>query len=259
MISSLVKSVYSMTKDVDFEVIVVDNNSKDFPETEEELLNYKNIKTLKNDQNLGFAKAANQGAKIAEGKYLLFMNPDMILLNNALKVFFDFMEMTPECSVCGGNLVNKDGSYSPSFGKHPEIKNVIFNYLKIPNGKYKSYVDINKLQETEFILGADFFVRKSIFEKLNGFSEKYFMYYEEHEFCFNVKKQPEQNKIYYLPEAKMLHLGSASVENTYLFKSYNAKSLFLYFKETLNCKGKGFYLFILKLLQNIDLFLTKKD
>lgn len=257
LIVHLLESLYSLTSGVDFEVIVVDNNSKDFEKTKTELEKYNITKIIKNRQNYGFAKAANQGAKIAKGKYLLFLNPDILLLNNTLKILFDFMERTPECAICGGRLKNKNGSYTTSFGKHPDIKKTILNYLNLKTNNHKLYVNLKQLQETEYILGADFFVRKSVFNRLGGFSEKYFMYYEEHELCFKVKKQPSENKIYYVPEAKMVHLGSASIENKYLFKSYNAKSSFQYFKETLNCPAKYLYLLILKILQSIDLLLTK--
>ena len=99
-----IDSVNEKTKDLNYEIILVDNASTDgsveFFEKE-----YKNkIIFIKNDENLGFGRANNRGIKIAKGKYVFLLNSDTLLINNAIKILFDFMEKNNNCGVCGGNL-----------------------------------------------------------------------------------------------------------------------------------------------------------
>ena len=110
-----INSVMEKTKDLNYEIILIDNASTDgsveFFEKE-----YKDkIIFIKNNENLGFGKANNKGIEIAKGKYVFLLNSDTLLINNAIKILFDFMEKNKNCGVCGGNLFDIDLKPTHSF------------------------------------------------------------------------------------------------------------------------------------------------
>ena len=110
-----IQSVVNKTIGITYEIIIIDNNSEKNlrQKLQESISDTIPVKYLFLQENIGFGKANNEGAKIASGKYLLFLNPDTILLNNAIKILYDFMESDPQAGACGGNLY--DSSNNPLF------------------------------------------------------------------------------------------------------------------------------------------------
>ncbi|NDW17584.1 glycosyltransferase family 2 protein [Dysgonomonas sp. 216] len=208
LLSDCLKSIYSHTKDIEFEIIVVDNNSKkgsllsvieSFPK-----VNFK-----LSDKNLGFGAANNIGACIAKGEYLFFLNPDTILLNDAVSILFKYMHEHPGVGVCGGNLYKADMSPNSSYYTTDFLTleyNIIFNRKWLIGFNHTGNpLDVN------VIVGADLFIRKSVFEQVKGFDKDFFMYFEEVELCDRVRKTGY--KITSVPDAQIIHLQGASAEN----------------------------------------------
>lgn len=92
--SDCIESIIAQTSTVEYEIILVDNASTDG--SKEVFAQDKRIKYIYSDQNLGFGRANNLGIREAKGRYLFFLNSDTILLNNAVKLFFDFCEKNPD-------------------------------------------------------------------------------------------------------------------------------------------------------------------
>lgn len=201
-------SVFEKTIDCCFEVIVVDNNSN--RESLNQLVEaYPTVKFEFLDKNMGFGAANNIGAKLAKGKYLLFLNPDTILLNNAIEILSIYMEKNPQTGICGGNLYRKDLSPASSFY---DVDFMIFEYKIIFNIKRELGFNHTLMpKNVKVIVGADFFIRKDIFLNLKGFDADFFMYFEEVELCYRAKKLGF--KITSVPEAKIIHLQGQSAEN----------------------------------------------
>ncbi|CAK7025164.1 glycosyltransferase family 2 protein [Fusobacterium varium] len=210
-----INSVIEKTKDIKYEIILVDNASIDGSiEYFEE--KYKNkIIFLKNRENLGFGRANNRGIEIAKGKYIFLLNSDTLLINNAIKILFNYMELNSKVGVCGGNLYNEnflpEWSYCEKMmGYNSEYLDHIINIFRIRILKIKNFYfnTKNKPKQVEIIIGADMFIRKEILKKVGKFDEDFFMYHEESELCFRVLKNGYD--IYSVPEARIIHLGGKS-------------------------------------------------
>lgn len=221
-----IKSIYEKTQDLSYDVWVVDNASTD-GSVEMIKEEFSEVKLIVSEENLGFGRANNLAIKQSDAKYCFLLNTDTILLNNAVKIFFDFME-DPESSkvgVCGGQLYNEDMSLQWSVGEFNSLeklyrKSIGINFHEI---KYRINDIFNKkilkgerfisgrVEEVDYIIGADMMLRKSAIDKIGAFDERFFMYSEEAELCFRFKKNGCQIK--FIPESKILHYGGASSYN----------------------------------------------
>lgn len=177
-----IESIFENTTNLDFEVILVDNDSADG--SNEIFSKDSRITYINAGDNLGFGKANNLGLEHAKGKYIFFLNTDTLLGNNAIKLFFEKMEELPSDVGCLGTiLLDANGEKTHSYGQFPTI----FNQLKSNTllSIYKKFFKPKRkfpneeLFPVEYITGADLFVRKSVIDKLGAFDKDFFMYYEE--------------------------------------------------------------------------------
>ncbi len=221
-IINCINSIIKQTENVKYEIIVVDNKSYDnsvaeikekFPKSIYNNSCCADIVFIENKENLGFGMANNEAFKIAKGKYLFCLNPDTLLLNNAVKILFDFMETHKDCAATGGNLYDRNNNPIHSFGYGDDIKSLLLRktplkyfylnqYLKIKN--YEKYIDRTKITQVNHITGADLMLRKSVINQIGGFSKRFFMYFEETELQVRIKRAGYE--IYFVPESKIIHL-----------------------------------------------------
>ena len=213
-----INSIREKTSGVSYEIIVVDNASED-KSSQIIRATFKDVTLIENQSNIGFGAANNMGAGLAAGKYLLMLNPDTIFINNALKVIYDFMEI-PEnrnIAVCGGMLLDGDGLPTVSCGDFPSLKKMVFYSLPFTNKIFRRS-ELKRLGNsqskyliTDFVTGADFFIRKDIFKEEGGFDEKYLAYYEDTDLCKRLSLKGYKSAI--VREAKIIHLCGKSVAN----------------------------------------------
>lgn len=238
-----ITSVYKYTKKLNFEIIVVDNNSID--DSVNEIRNkFPNINIIKNTRNIGFGRANNKGMDIAKGKYLFLLNTDTYLLNNAIELFFTFMEKKENCNVAvvGGHLYKPNRDWSVSSGHFPNFKLFVKGSFWRHFYKKRFYesevlspilIDNDYSYEVDYISGANFFVRSEVIKKIGGFNKKFFMYFEETELCLRIKKRLPSFKVMVLPQANIVHIGQGSTLGSIKslkFKLMYLKSKSLYFK-----------------------------
>jgi GT2 family glycosyltransferase len=209
------------------EIIVVDNASTDDSiEVIRQLAEkFKNIKLIENKKNLGFAKACNQGAKNASGKFLFFLNPDIVVKKDTLVNLLEFAKKNPN-SIIGPRLLNPDGSLQGSCYNLPTLTGAIKEFLLGQKWSYEKFAPTgDKPTKVQAIVGAALFCPRKIFERLKGFDERYFLYYEDLDFCRRARKIGY--KIYYLPEAKIVHSlgisGEGIKEKTYEWLKKSSK------------------------------------
>ena len=149
---------------------------------------------------------------------MLWLNPDVVFTEDFIGKLFNFMENNSECGVCGGNLIDKDGRPCHSFRKDMiSLKSLKRDYsiiVKLYRKLFRkqlseeyNYTEENR--EVSYVTGADMFVRREIFDRIGGFDEDIFMYAEETEFQFRVKKFTDY-KICSVPSAKLIHLEGQS-------------------------------------------------
>ena len=225
LLVSCVKSILKYTKEINFEIIVVDNGSKDgSAEATKEL----GATVIKNNTNLGFATANNQGFKISNGRYVLFLNSDTEIHDNVLGEIVHWMDITPKVGIATCGLKNKDGSLQATGGYFPTLPRV-FSWMTIqdlpfvdslikPFHPYHSKSLFFKgdnfyktKKELDWVTGAFLLTRHETLEKAGGWDESFFMYVEEVDLCFRVKKLGY--KVWFMPEWSITHLGGASSKN----------------------------------------------
>jgi GT2 family glycosyltransferase len=212
------------------EIIVVDNGSRNgsVEEIKKEKLKRKNenlkLKIILNRKNLGFAKANNQGIRKARGKYILLLNSDTIVEEGQLEKLLEFAERHPEAGVIGPKLILPSGETQASCRNLPTIKRAILEYWLGKKGSYDFFIPgTKKAVEVESVTGAAMLVPQKVLEKTGLLDERYFMYFEDLDFCQRVKRSGF--KIYYFPDVEIFHHHGASGEKLggkpkqWLFKS----------------------------------------
>lgn len=237
LILNCLDSIYKKTKGLRFEVLVVDNNSPNQPNI---LKNDKRIMFIQSEENLGFGRANNLGAKNAKGEYLFCLNPDTILINNAIKELYDFMCTHTECGICGSNLFHED--MTPGHSYDILDPGIWQEFVKSRNFTCKKFnEDFNKTnrpKEVPHVVGASLMISKKLFDKIGGFNKDFFMYLEETYLCYEVRKRGY--KIYNIPTSKIIHLEGKSFKfrknhedifaagrKTYLIKRYGKLYFFI--------------------------------
>lgn len=227
-----IDSIINKTKNISYEIILVDNAS--FDKNIESLKTY-NLKFIQNNSNLGFGKANNIGAKYAKGKYIFLLNSDTLLMNNSIEILFNFMEENETVGICGGNLYFENEvpnvSYYPSLTLFREALLLWLPFIgKRLLGQNSKHNYSNKPIKVGYITGADLFIRKGIFDKINGFDEDFFMYAEETELTFRVKKLGFS--VMSVPKARILHYGGGSTVSSEKMNSIYYESRYMYFLKT---------------------------
>ncbi len=201
------------SKGVKYETIVVDNASTD-GSAQAILKTFPDVKLVESKVNLGFAGGNNLGMKMAKGEKLILLNSDCF-------VNPDTLANLPDLDVVGCKLLNKDGSVQQSWGYFPTLRRITQMMFFVDNfpiiRKFIDSIhvrDVSRYQtqhEVDWVTGAFVMVRRIIFETVGGIDEKYFMYGEEMEWMYRIKKAGF--KIWYSPEPLATHLLGASSSN----------------------------------------------
>lgn len=231
-------SIYDYQSSRPFEVIIIDNASSD-GSTQEIREKFPSVTCVSNNKNYGFAMANNQGIKLAKGEYLLFLNPDTIVHPGALDYLIDFMDDNKDVGACGPKLLNEDGSTQRSTREFPSYRGALYRftflkYFKIFKNSYRSWLmkdfDHKSQEDVDQLMGAALLVRKSIIDKIDGFDENFFMYYEEVDLCYRIKQYGW--RIVFLPQACIAHLGGRSSQQIPAAKRIMMlRSLLKYFRK----------------------------
>lgn len=231
-VHSLLADISHSSKNID--VLVVDNGSTD--DTVEVLRrDFPTVKLIINGTNLGFSRGNNQGLKVAKGRYLLLLNSDTEVYDNALNTLIEFMDAHPEAGACGPQLLNPDGSLQPSGRELPTLWSVFTGMTHLYRlWKTDFYLergrDYNKVKRVGEVSGAALLVRKTVYDQAGGFDPNLFFYYEDVDWCKRIADAGYA--IYYVPDAKIMHLWQ---RNTRVVseRSYQASqdSLRYYFKK----------------------------
>ncbi|MGC8767161.1 MAG: glycosyltransferase family 2 protein [Brevinematia bacterium] len=227
-----IKSIIDKTKNIEYEIILVDNNSKDGT-VEEVKKQLPSVKIIENNENLGFAKGCNIGIDNSKGKYILFLNTDTILVENTIKILYDFMERNKDFGVIGTLLTDENDKLVQSWGKFLPFKRGFKEFVIKPflprkikskitskvEGRYyydfeKEFFKDKEYIEVDYIIGADMFVRGGLAREIK-FNDEYFMYFEEADFQLKIRKKGF--KIGIIRGSRIIHLESKS------FKISNAK------------------------------------
>lgn len=235
-------SIFEHTKGINYQIIVVDNNSSDDSFNVLKKL-YTNIEIISNNVNLGFGRANNVGLKEAKGKYILFLNSDTLLLNNSIKIFYDFFEThkySDNIGALGCVMLDKElvPNYRNSYYQFPSVKSyfksILSYFFKFLRNSYN--YDIRKLDKNhfltvDFIVGADLFVPKNVLSTIGDFDPDYFLYWEEVDLQFRMKKQNLERLIINGPKIIHFEGGSGVKEMSNWKRITETQSLLIFLKK----------------------------
>lgn len=201
-----IKSLEKVTGEIDMVVYIVDNASSDDSlwKVKNEKINL-DINYILNDQNLGFGKAHNQVLKKLSTEYILILNPDVEVKKGDLATMISYMEDNPGIGAATPEIILPNGMIDLTAHRGFPTPWASFKYfiLKDDSLYHLTGQDLTKTHEVDAITGAFLLTRKSVLEKVGFFDEDYFMYAEDIDLCFRIKKAGY--KIVYLPQVKILH------------------------------------------------------
>jgi GT2 family glycosyltransferase len=244
-----IESIVTHTRGLKYEVMVVDNGSSDGSIEEIKKLkgksqNYNSkVKIITNAENKGFGSANNVGLSRAEGEYLLFLNSDTLIHDNVLLEMVQWIKQSKKVGVVSCALKNQDGTLQGSGGYFPNLSKVfawMFFWEDIPfldklikpfhpvHGQsffYNGTKQFEKKREQDWVTGAFMLIPKKVLDQVGAFDEDYFMYTEEVDLCYRIKKAGYT--IWYMPDWAITHFGSASSTKEFpLIQEYKSMKLF---------------------------------
>lgn len=227
ILKDCVASLINYSNNFTYEIIVIDNNSTQ-PAVDDMLLQFSNIRLIRNSSNKGFASANNQGIKIAKGEYILLLNNDTIFFENSILRCLEFVREMKEDVIIGCKLLNKDLTLQESHVFFDSIWNCftenfflykIFKKSKIFNKYYLNYAECGEPVEVDSVKGAFFMSSSRVFKELGGLDERFYFYMEETDFCYRFKKRG--GRVFYYPLTSLIHLGGATADKVLWFKFKN--------------------------------------
>lgn len=193
------KALFSSEGDFKFEVFVVDNNSSD-GSVGMVRNNFPRVTIVENQENLGFSKANNQAIKLANGRFILLLNPDMLVYPDTLAKSLEFARAKPQAVVSSVCLLDTKGEVLPHVRRFPKLFDQLMIILKLPHlfpSLLDSYLlpnfDYNKEAKVDSVRGSFFLINKEAFFRVSGqkfplLDERYFIWFEEVDFCRQVYK-----------------------------------------------------------------------
>ena len=221
-----------------FEVVVVDNDEKSTIQKELKA-KFKWVKYVRSPGNIGYGAGNNLGAKHARGRYFFILNPDTSVISESIDKLVDFLKKNKRAGLVAPNLVDEKREIFPQIGSQeltPLRGVVALSFLNklFPNNpisiKYwLKNVPMDKKREVDVVPGSAFLVRRQVFEKVKGFDENFFLYFEENDFCKRVKERGLS--IYIIPDAQIIHYWKPGKPDTKKAKKIFAQSRFYYFKK----------------------------
>jgi GT2 family glycosyltransferase len=263
LLQRCLESIFALVKDLEFEVIVVDNCSQDASQqylkgvTKRE----KRVKIILNNKNLGFAQANNQALKKAQGEYILFLNPDTEFIKPNLKDLLKLLMKNSSWGIIGSQLKGVDGQVQSSVRRFPRVADQVMILLKlhylffwcpILKNYWQKKLDLTQQQYVDAVDGSFILTRRSLLEKIGSFDEDFYLWFEDVDLCYRFKQAGYQ--VVYCPQFEILHHHGQSFGQLLSLsrqKIYN-HSLLVYFKKHYSLK----YYWPLVMAQFFSLFLA---
>jgi GT2 family glycosyltransferase len=223
-------SIKREVRGVDHEVLVIDNGSRDgSPEAVRREAPWTTV--IENGGNLGFARAANQGLRRMRGRYALLLNPDARLRAGALEILVAFMESHRNAGVAGGQLLNGDGSRQNSIANFPSLATELLNKSLLRRFSPETFPGKERVHpgplEVDSVIGVCMLVRGEAIGRVGLLDESYFLFLEETDWCWRIRKAGW--KTYHVPAAEIDHLqgrSAGTVKKRARVEYYRSRYLF---------------------------------
>ena len=203
------------------QIIIVDNASQD-KTVELAKEKFPDVQIIENPSNLGLSMAVNQGTKLSTGKYILFLNPDVVVKENAIQELYQFMEQREDVGACGPRFWTPSGKLQRSCRELPSFRNLFMEFTGL--GRFTKcsswkmwYFDYNVRavrelplpSEVDQPMGSCLLIRKKVFDEVEGMNPRYPIFMNDVDLCYRIKKAGYN--IYFVPSANVSHyLGGST-------------------------------------------------
>lgn len=262
-----IESIVENTKDCSYEIILVDNNSKECS-SELFLQKFPFIQLVKSDVNVGFAGGNNLGLKYAKGEYVLLLNSDTSFLNDAASLAYHFICKDSTIGVLSGRLLYPDGKDQPVAGRFPSLKNELlelFRWYKWESPSHKSkrllgtQWDYNMNVDSDWVWGTFFMFKKDLLLLFpeGKLQDDFFMYYEDVQWCYYIKEILKLRVVYY-SKPKIVHYLAASTESSERIYMHREKIIPNEFRFLKSVKGK-YYTLLYYWVKKIHLYSLRSE
>ncbi len=217
LLEACLTSVFTSVAGISFEVWVVDNASSDGSADMVEK-RFPLVHCIRNDANLGFARANNSAIRQAQGRYVVLLNSDTVMTPSALETITAYMDAHPDVAVCGGQLLNQDGTLQNSIANIPTLATELLNKSvlrrlfprRYPGKEWQVEVPI----EVESIIGACMVVSSEAIAQVGMLDERYFFFFEETDWCLAMRQAGW--KVCFHPQTRIFHLQGASAKKVFI-------------------------------------------
>lgn len=178
---------------------------------------FAGVRLVELDANPGYGSALNEGVRLASGEYLLLMNADAWPVGGAVENLVAFAETAPSAGAIGPRLLNPDGSLQPSVRGFPTLWRLATEYFflrwlaprsRLVNAFYGAGFAHDSARDAEFLVGAVLLARRQAFEEIGGFDPSFFMFNEEVDLCYRLRRRSW--RVVFFPGAEFFHVGGAS-------------------------------------------------
>ncbi|MCD9856338.1 glycosyltransferase family 2 protein [Epilithonimonas sp. JDS] len=237
LLRNCILSIQKYFHEFDYEIVVVDNHS---PNSDwKALINqFPNVNFIELKENLGFSKANNIGVNVAKGDYVYVLNPDTEIEGDYFKQILDFADQQKKFGALGLRMHDAKGNFLPESKRSvPALINSFEKLFTKLNNDSKTYyrndIPETDIAEVEVMTGANLLMKKSVYQEVGGFDERYFMYGEDIDLCYTILRKGYKN--FYYGKASILHYkGESTVKDkVYLNRFFGAMDIFIgkYYKK----------------------------
>jgi len=212
IIKKCLQNIFKNINNTDFELIIVDNNSSDNTVSIIEK-DFKNVRLIKNDRNIGFGAAHNIAIKLGKGKYHLVLNPDIIFTENTIEKLINFMEENSDVGLVSPKIIFPDGRIQYLCKRSPCLFDLCLRrftpgFLQNLFKKRIDYFEMretgyNKIMDVPYLSGSFMLFRRSILEEISGFDENFYMYSEDADI---TQRAAEISRTVFYPYTSVIHL-----------------------------------------------------
>ena len=234
-------SLEESCREIEIEIVVVDNKSTDgSPDLVK--TQFPGVRLLENTDNVGFARACNQGISQSTGPFILFLNTDAVVNSGALNLIIGEIRNNPQTGAVGPALKTGEGSFQVSFGKRVDFFFAFIQKAVLNRFHARNLRSDGKRRSVGWLSAACLLVRREALKAAGFFDENYFLYFEDIDLCTRIKEMGWE--LIFLPQARMVHLGGAATSSAKTLSRYHYRKSQIYFYRKHN---SAFSLFLLRM------------
>ncbi len=242
LLKKCLDSVFAGNHRIALHVVTIDNASRD-QSLQDAVASYPGLRVVRNNRNLGFARAVNQGIRSTGSDFILLVNPDAEIASGAIKALLDFMSTHADCGVLGGLVSYPNRKRQETVRRFPTLATVVLGrrtsmlYRLFPANPFsRRYLlldaDLSRVREVDFVTGTFMMLRREALSEVGLFDEDYFLYVEDADLCYRMKRHGW--KVWFTPDARCTHLYGENIRQDNIRPAvYHAQSMYRFFAKHL--------------------------